>query len=323
MRTARVFDMGVTAVEDAAPNTSQRWGSIAAVARLPTPYTTVNADGPGVNDGIWEFVAATPGDKPWLVSVPQIVGLPFFPTGQHIVSADPSTIFPVAVTVVGTTRETAFGGTEPRNSYVFWAPRYAIGQSGETMAQPVLEADTQDFAAKDRAKYSIQFKNSGRTYQIARKESQGLSLVHGVHTKLFGYDGDFLKSHLPSQTDLTFPYSQLVITSNDLNQIPERDSSGANTKPILSSYTLHQTDAVSVDKEAQVAGGTSSPWGDVHFSEQGTRRFHHLSATSGGLRQFTLNAEVTYKDPKRETKVISLPPGARFKAQILFIRKME
>ena len=58
MRTARVFDMGITAVEDAAPNTSQRWGSIAAVARLPTPYTTVNAEGPGVNDGIWEFVAA-------------------------------------------------------------------------------------------------------------------------------------------------------------------------------------------------------------------------------------------------------------------------
>ena len=322
MPTARVYDMGITSAQDTAGTVSGRWGSVAYLPRMPQAYNQIVADGPGVNDGIWDFVDSNPGDKPWLVSVPQTDGLPLYPTGQTYVHADPTSIHPVGLTVVGTTRHTFPATTDAQNCYVVWIPRYPVGYGAEPLSQPILQSEAEGFVAHDRVKYSIQFKNSGRTYQIARKESQTLALTGNVHTKLFGYDGDFLKSHLPSQTDLSFPYSQLVITSNDLNQIPERDSSGANTRPILSSYTLHQTDAVSVDKEGQVAGGSSSPWGDVHFSEKGTRRFHHLSATSGGLRQFKLNAEVTFKDPTREPQKISLPPGARFKAQLLFIRKM-
>jgi hypothetical protein len=106
MPTARVFDMGITAVEDDPPYVSQRWGSLAQYGRLPQPYVQIVADGVGVNNEIWDFVEANPADKPWLVSVPQSSSLALYPTGQTYVNADPTTIHPVAITVVGTARVT-------------------------------------------------------------------------------------------------------------------------------------------------------------------------------------------------------------------------
>ena len=68
MPTARVFDMGITAVADTPPKVSQRWGALAGYARLPSPWIQIAADGPGVNNGIWEFVAANPGiNRGWFL----------------------------------------------------------------------------------------------------------------------------------------------------------------------------------------------------------------------------------------------------------------
>ena len=335
---ARTFDMGLTSVSDpksAEPvgvgKVSTNWGFGHGSTSLPQPYYILLAEDGTLQQHakkVWDFVSENPGDKPILVAIPNAPGasaVEWYPEGDRRVEspANPATDLLVAVTAVGTSLDEPLRhpGDTRRRCYIYWAPPYPVGVGGETLTMPLISPGLVFLA--DEAEYSVQFKNHGRTYQIARKEAQDLTLTPDVHTKLYGYDGDFLKSHLPSQTDLSFPYSQLVITSTDLNQIPERDSSGSSTRPILSSYTLHQTDNVSIDKYSEPAGGTSQPWGDVHFSEQGSRRFHHLSATSGGLRQFKMSAEVTFKDPKRVTKKIRLPPGGRFKAQILFIRKMD
>ena len=114
------------------------------------------------------------------------------------VGNDPADDLPVGITIVGATHD-----EQGRHCLVFWAPQRSIGSSGETQQLPIKEVA--HLVLAERAKYSIQFKNSGRTYQIARKEAQSLALVGGVHTKLYGYDGDFIKSTLPSQTDLSFP----------------------------------------------------------------------------------------------------------------------
>ena len=115
-------------------------------------------------------------------------GLPFYPTGQTYVNTDPTTIHAVALTVVGTARVTV--EAEKKNFYVAWTPIAPVGYGNAPLSQPMLLNDAIHIVAKDKVKYSIQFKNSGRTYQIARKESQSLSLTGGVHTKLFGYDGE-------------------------------------------------------------------------------------------------------------------------------------
>ena len=336
---SRTFDMGLTSVNDpksSAPvgvgKVAASWGFGSNNLVLPQPYYILLSQDESIQPAakkVWDFVSENPGDKPLVVAIPNepsATTVEWYPTSDRTFENpnNEANDLLVGVTVVGTGYDEPFRHTADdtrRRGYIYWAPPFPIGESGETQTMPVINPAL-DAVMADEAEYSVQFKNHGRTYQIARKETQDLALVAGVHTKLYGYDGDFLKSHLPSQTDLSFPYSQLVITSTDLNQVPERDSSGSSTRPILSSYTLHQTDNVSVDKYSDPAGGTSQPWGDVHFSEQGSRRFHHLSATSGGLRQFKMSAEVTFKDPKRVTKKIKLPPGGRFKAQILFIRKM-
>ena len=80
---------------------------------------------------------------------------------------------------------------------------------------------------------------------------------------------------------------------------------------------------ISVDKEGKPAGGESTPFGTVYFTESGARRFHHLTPVPGGLRQFTINAALTYKDDKRTVKRVKIPPGGSFNAQLLFIRKVN
>ena len=141
--------------------------------------------------------------------------------------------------------------------------------------------------------------------------------------KIWGGDGDFLASARPSHIDLVFPFKQLILQSDDLNQLPEKTHNAGGMKPILSSYTLPSMWPVTVDKMGKPSGGESTPFGTVYFSETGARRFHHLVKKPGGMRQFNISAVVTYKDPERMPKIVTLPPGGSFDAQLLFMRKVE
>ena len=80
---------------------------------------------------------------------------------------------------------------------------------------------------------------------------------------------------------------------------------------------------ISVDQEGKPHGAESTPLGTAYFTEGGTRRFHHLTPVPGGLRQFTINAALTYKDDKKAVKRVVIPPGGSFNAQLLFIRKVN
>ena len=97
----------------------------------------------------------------------------------------------IAVTAVGTGLDEPLrhssSGEDPRPCYIYWAPRNAIGEGGESKTMPLIGPVASILA--DEAEYSVQFKNHGRTYQIARKEAQDLLLTNDVHTKLFGFDG--------------------------------------------------------------------------------------------------------------------------------------
>ena len=148
-------------------------------------------------------------------------------------------------------------------------------------------------------------------------------LLNDVPHRLFGFDGDYIASTYSSHVDLMFPFRQLIITSDDLQQLPEKSQDASSRQPILSSYTLSTLGNTTVDKEGHPAGGTSHPFGTVYFSESGARRYHHLLKLPGALRSFRLAAALTYKDNSKEPIKVKLMPGGQFAAQMLFTRKME
>ena len=169
---------------------------------------------------------------------------------------------------------------------------------------------------------SIQYGQLTRAYLICRKEFANLEV--GTHiSKLYGYDGDYIASARPSHVDRIFPWAQIVLTSDDLQQIPERSQSVASVQPILSSYTLSVFGTTATDKDGASSGGVSHPFGTIYFSESGARRYHHLMRVGGGLRQFSIQAALTYKDNSRKPVVVRLAPGEQFTAQLLFMRKEE
>lgn len=216
-----------------------------------------------------------------------------------------------------------------RESYVIWSPKQAIGDStkSETMIGVMRHENLMlnESTPATMSIFAATYDYSTRGYQLARKEMNVVELVNAanISAKIYGADGDYIASEIPSQIDLVFPFKQLVLTSDDLNQLPEKTQDTGGMKPILSSYTLPSMWPISVDKEGQPAGGESTPFGTVYFTETGARRFHHLTPVPGGLRQFTINAVLTYKDDKRAVKRVQLPPGGSFNAQLLFIRKVS
>ena len=218
------------------------------------------------------------------------------------------------------------------NSCVIWCPLQTIGNSalGEQLYNPIHPQQIQRAAGllsglseMTTVNAAITFDETTKPYEICTKVMANPVVSASQPVKLWGGDGDFLASARPSHIDLVFPFKQLILQSDDLNQVPEKTHNAGGMKPILSSYTLPSMWPISVDKQGKPSGGESSPFGTVYFSETGARRFHHLVKQPGGMRQFNIGAVVTYKDPDRMPKIVTLPPNGSFDAQLLFMRKVE
>ena len=132
---------------------------------------------------------------------------------------------------------------------------------------------------------------------------------------------DAIQSQLAGQVDIAMPWRAINIVSPDLLHEPERSQDANSELPILSSYTLQAQFDPSVDDQGDITGFTSTPHGDMQFSEGGLRRYHSLVKVPGGLRTFSLQAQLSPKDPAKPMKRILLPPGGSFNCQILFLRK--
>ena len=187
----------------------------------------------------------------------------------------------------------------------------------------ILNAQAGQVVTAQLAFLGIDYSELTRSYEICKKEMYDTAVSSTRPTRVFGYDGDYIASSLSSQVDLIFPFKQILLTSNDLLQVPERSQDAASRQPILSSYTLPTIIPTSVGADAEPTGSSSSPFGTIYFSEGGNRRYHHLIKIPGGLRQFRINAQLTYKDHYKMAKDILLPPGAQMNCQLLFTRKME
>ena len=132
---------------------------------------------------------------------------------------------------------------------------------------------------------------------------------------------DSIQSALSGQVDLAMPWRAINIVSPDLLHEPERSQDANSQLPILSSYTLRAQFDPSVNDQGIIQGFTSTPHGDMQFSEGGLRRYHSLVKVPGGLRTFSLQANLSPKNPEDAIKRILLPPGGSFNAQILFLQK--
>ena len=128
---------------------------------------------------------------------------------------------------------------------------------------------------------------------------------------------DSIVSELSGQVDLAMPWRAIDIVSPDLMHEPERSQDANSALPIISSYTLRAQFDPSVDDQGIIQGFTSTPHGDMQFSEGGLRRYHSLVKVPGGLRTFSLQAQLSPKNPEESIKRILLPPGGSFNAQIL------
>ena len=130
---------------------------------------------------------------------------------------------------------------------------------------------------------------------------------------------DAIQSALAGQVDIAMPWRSINIVSPDLLHEPERSQDANSQLPILSSYTLAAQFDPGVTDQGAITGFTSTPYGDLQFAESGLRRYHSLVKVPGGLRTFSIQAQLSPKDPETPIKRILLPPGGSFNAQILFL----
>ena len=169
---------------------------------------------------------------------------------------------------------------------------------------------------------TVAYNSLTRAYNLGRKElSDGVGITAGSEVRMYSHDGDYIASKLSSHIDLIFPFRQIILTSADLQQVPERSQDAASRQPILSSYTLSTVIPSSIDAGGEPAGGSSQAFGTIYFSESGARRFHHLIKVPGALRKFQIEASITRKDPSKPEKRVVLAPGGQFTCQLLFMRK--
>ena len=132
---------------------------------------------------------------------------------------------------------------------------------------------------------------------------------------------DSIESMLAGQIDLAFKWRSVDIVSPDLLHEPERSQDANSQLPILSSYTLPAIFNPSVDPQGDIAAFGSTPFGTIQFAEGGQRRYHSLVKVPGGLRSFSLQAQLTPKDPNGNVKRVMLPPEGSFNCQILFVKR--
>ena len=132
---------------------------------------------------------------------------------------------------------------------------------------------------------------------------------------------DAIESQLAGQIDLGFQWRSIDIVSSDLLHEPERNQDANSQLPILSSYTLPAYFNPSCNAQGAISGFGSTPFGTIQFSEGGQRRYHSLVKVPGGLRNFSVQAQLTPKDPTNPVKRVMLPNAGSFNCQILFVKR--
>ena len=280
--------------------------------RFPHGWWTVIAHEP--NPELHNIVKRLDYDYPWLMVSPTGI----LPTNTDLV---------IQGTLNGQALEASplicgvQESTESIETYIIWATASGPGMGPGWASIDANSLSTQ--VSKLKGKAAIVYGSTTQGFNIVRKELSSAIISDDAPHRLFGYDGDYIASRYSSHIDLMFPWRQLIITSEDLQQLPEKSQDAASRQPILSSYTLSTLGTTSVDKNGKPAGGVSQPFGTVYFSESGTRRYHHLLKLPGALRSFRLSASLTYKDNSKIPVKVKLMPGGQFVAQLLFMRKME
>ena len=282
----------------------------AIIGRFPQPFWAILAHLGGAS--VVQFVSAAKHDRPNLLVSASSNGV-----GDLVIRGQMGGAYkPAAPIVLGIAES-----IEMEECYLFWAPEDIHGMGGAIDAG-AAGLQSQEPTANEGIG-AIAYGQTSHTFNLAQKEMSSSVLLNDVPHRLFGFDGDYIASTYSSHVDLMFPFRQLIITSDDLQQLPEKSQDASSRQPILSSYTLSTLGNTTVDKEGHPAGGTSHPFGTVYFSESGARRYHHLLKLPGALRSFRLAAALTYKDNSKEPVKVKLMPGGQFAAQILFTRKME
>ena len=177
-------------------------------------------------------------------------------------------------------------------SCVIWAPIEVIGNAslGETLYNPVhpiqlLKCSGQLAGVSDltTVNAAITFDETTKPYEICTKVIASPYVEANAPVKIWGGDGDFLASQRPSHIDLMFPFKQLILQSDDLNQLPEKTHNAGGMKPILSSYTLPSIWPISVDKMGKPSGGGGKQplWNRLFFGNRCTEVPPPRSAARG------------------------------------------
>ncbi len=258
------------------------------------------------------FVKDNPDDKPILQFHVTTSSVGHFLHVLPFPNAIGHTVSPIITGVAP--RADLYGDQE--ENFVIWAPEKNLN------IQPIDDTSLhQSVSTVKNARFGIKYDTLTRAYGLCKKEHDELALSADSQARIYGTDGDYIASSVASQVDHIFPYRQLILTSNDLMQVPERSQDAASKQPILSSYTLPTLGSTSVDKTGDPSGGSSQPFGTIYFSEGGTRRFHHMIKVPGGLRRFRIQSALTYKDNSKPAEDMKLGPGGQFTCQLLFMKK--
>ena len=283
--------------------------------RLTHPFLTVR--GYSHQPEIMAFVKNNPQDRPWLNFIPGTDSLGTALISFRAPAVATGTVYhPIAPLCIGIVSE----WEDNEDAFLIWTSSKAIGT--------VLPIDADHAIANqvhgNNGLLTVAYNSLTRAYNIGRKEmNEGTAITAGNEVRLYSHDGDYIASTLSSQVDLIFPFRQIILTSADLQQVPERSQDAASRQPILSSYTLSTIIPTSINAQGEPAGGTSQAFGTIYFSETGARRFHHLIKVPGPLRQFKIEASITRKDPTKPENRVQLSPGGQFTCQLLFMRKRE
>ncbi len=299
---------------------------------MPNPWWSIRAY---TGDGNHlQFIRDNVNDKPWLQMSHNSTLTPIPQWTLFSLRAIGGTSMTGGVTANEHNVSPILCGLAPRfanttDDYVIWAPLLPIGTAGQPVANhfpidysQLASSQTTGFKP-DASHIAVAFDQGSRGYNMARKELTGTQLTSTYPARIYGADGDFIASTVASHVDLIFPFNQLILTSDDLQQVPEKTQDAGSRQPILSGYTLSTFVPTSVDRHGEPSGSTSTPFGTIYFSEGGQRRYHHLMRLSGPLRQFAINCAITYKDPTKDAREMLLHPGGQFTAQLLFIKKMD
>ena len=294
------------------------------VSRRSNPLWAIRAPDEWVYQGqeVVNFLKASPNELPLLNIIGTGPGYSQVPTNLVLIGGLSPGVASghVSLLVVGVRTSPLF----ERDHFLFWSPDTIPNPGGAVDSTIIRHQVLVAMAgAVNRGNIDIIFSKRSQGYAIVKKEMSGTTITAGKPCRLFGFGGDHISSALDSQIDHIFPYRQLIITSDDLQQIPERSQDAASRQPILSSYTLSTMIATSIDAKGNPSGGSSQAFGTVYFSESGARRYHHLIKVGGGMRQFRLHAALTYKDHNKSSKAVRLAPGGQFTAQLLFMKKEE